>query len=101
MVAMALALVAMVATATTLARAEVDDPEKVDAWFDRLSHAKRKTTRLHFYFHNTFSGRSSTAVRVAEAAMTNKSPTLFGAVIMIDDPLTEGPDLESPLVGRA
>ncbi|KAI6701092.1 hypothetical protein NL676_015416 [Syzygium grande] len=33
--------------------------------------------------------------------MTNKSPTLFGAVIMIDDPLTEGPDLESPLVGRA
>ncbi|XP_056160686.1 dirigent protein 23-like [Syzygium oleosum] len=97
----ALALVAMVATATTLARAEVDDPEKVDPWFDRLSHAKRKTTRLHFYFHDTFSGKSPTAVRVAEAAMTNKSPTLFGAVIMIDDPLTEGPDPEPPLVGRA
>jgi len=45
MVAVALALVA---TATTLARAKADDPKKVDAWFTRLSHSKCKTTRLPF-----------------------------------------------------
>ncbi|XP_030523156.1 dirigent protein 22-like [Rhodamnia argentea] len=98
MVAVALALVA---TAAILARAKTDDPEKVDAWFSRLSHAKRKTTRLHFYFHDTPSGKSPTAVRVAKAAMTKKSSTTFGAVTIIDDPLTEGPEPESPLLGRA
>ncbi|KAF8033153.1 hypothetical protein BT93_D1913 [Corymbia citriodora subsp. variegata] len=97
-VAMALALVAM---AAQLTRAEADDPKKVDKWFNRLSHAERKTTRLHFYFHDTISGKSLTAVRIAEATMTKKSPTLFGVVNMMDDPLTEGPKAESPLVGRA
>ncbi|XP_010023728.2 dirigent protein 23 [Eucalyptus grandis] len=99
MVVAALALA--VATAVVLARAEADDPKKVNAWFNRLSHAKRKTTRLHFYFHDTLSGKNPTAVRVAEAAMSEKSPTLFGVVNMIDDPLTEGPEPESPLIGRA
>ncbi|XP_048128315.1 dirigent protein 23-like [Rhodamnia argentea] len=99
--AMVVAALALVASAVTLARAEADDPEKVDAWFTRLSHAERKTTRLHFYFHDTLSGKNPTAVRVAEATMTEKSPTLFGLVNMIDDPLTEGPEPESPLVGRA
>ncbi|KAF8033156.1 hypothetical protein BT93_D1916 [Corymbia citriodora subsp. variegata] len=82
-VAVALALGA---TATTLAHAEPDDPKKVDAWFTRLSHAKRKTTRLHFHFHGTLSGESPTAAVVAEAAMTKKSPTPFGAVNIMDDP---------------
>ncbi|KAI3441231.1 PLCXc domain-containing protein [Psidium guajava] len=95
------AALALVATAATLARAEADDPEKVDDWFNRLSHAERKTTRLHFYFHDTLSGKNPTAVRVAEAKMTEESPTLFGLVNMIDDLLTEGPEPESPLVGRA
>lgn len=98
MVVVALALVAMAATP---ARAEADDPEKVDVWFTRLSHAERKTTRLHFYFHDTLSGKNPTAVRVAEAKMTEKSPTFFGLVNVIDDLLTEGPEPESPLVGRA
>ncbi|KAL3722667.1 hypothetical protein ACJRO7_034957 [Eucalyptus globulus] len=92
---------APVATATTLARAEADNPEKVDAWFSRLSHTKLKTTRLRFYFHDTLSGKSPTAVRVAKAAMTKKSWMLFRAVNIIDDPLTEGLEPESPLVGSA
>ncbi|KAK3419623.1 hypothetical protein EUGRSUZ_G00281 [Eucalyptus grandis] len=95
------ALALVVAMVAKHARAEADDPGKVDAWFNGLSHADRKTTRLHFYFHDTLSGRKPTAVRVAEATMTDKSPTGFGVVNMIDDPLTEGPEPESPLVGRA
>ena len=33
--------------------------------------------------------------------MTNKSATVFGAVLMMDDPLTVGPEPSSKLVGRA
>ncbi|KAJ4966128.1 hypothetical protein NE237_017977 [Protea cynaroides] len=62
---------------------------------------EEKTTELHFYFHDTVSGKQPSAVRVAEAAETNKSPTLFGMVMMADDPLTEGPQLTSKEVGRA
>nr|CAN76752.1 hypothetical protein VITISV_009422 [Vitis vinifera] len=62
---------------------------------------EEKLSHLHFYFHDIISGPKPTAVRVAEAAMTNKSPTVFGAVLMMDDPLTVGPEPSSKLVGRA
>ncbi|XP_030522994.2 dirigent protein 21-like [Rhodamnia argentea] len=105
LIAMGAVALALVATAATLARAKSDDPEKVNAWFrglsQPLSHAKHKTTHLHFYLHDTLSGKSPTVVRAAEAAMTKTSPTLFGAVNILDDPLTEGPELASPLVGWA
>lgn len=56
---------------------------------------------FHFYFHDTLSGKKPSAVPVAKAADTNRSPTRFGLVVMADDPLTEGPDPNSKLVGRA
>ncbi|XXG65163.1 hypothetical protein AAC387_Pa05g2935 [Persea americana] len=62
---------------------------------------KEKLSHLHFYFHDIVSGRNPTAVRVASAPMTNNSATGFGAVVMIDNPLTEGPEPTSKLVGRA
>ncbi|KAF7818923.1 dirigent protein 22-like [Senna tora] len=66
-----------------------------------LGLRKEKLSHLHFYFHDIVSGRNATAVRVAEAAMTNTSATGFGVVTMMDDPLTEGPDAGSKVVGRA
>ncbi|CAM8991024.1 unnamed protein product [Rhodiola kirilowii] len=57
------------------------------------------TTNLQFYFHDTFSGKDPTAVRVAEP--TSQSWNLFGAMVMVDDKLTEGYDVDSKLVGRA
>ncbi|KAJ7978590.1 Dirigent protein [Quillaja saponaria] len=62
---------------------------------------KENTTNLQFYFHDKLSGKNPSAVRVAQAADTDKSPTLFGMVMMADDPLTETPDPNSKLVGRA
>ncbi|OEL33692.1 Dirigent protein 19 [Dichanthelium oligosanthes] len=61
-----------------------------------------KSTHIKLYWHDVVSGPSPTAVQVARAAVTNTSKTGFGAVVVIDDPLTEGPDLKSskPL-GRA
>ncbi|KAI3446401.1 hypothetical protein Pfo_003066, partial [Paulownia fortunei] len=62
---------------------------------------RQKLSHLHFYFHDIVSGRNPTAVRVAEAAMTNSSATGFGFVVMMDDPLTLGPNMSSKIVGRA
>ncbi|KAI3924121.1 hypothetical protein MKW92_001326 [Papaver armeniacum] len=60
-----------------------------------------KMTKLRFYFHDIITGNSPTAVQIAQATGTNTSSTMFGALMMIDDPLTEGPDPNSRLVGRA
>ncbi|PWA75726.1 disease resistance-responsive (dirigent-like protein) family protein [Artemisia annua] len=66
-----------------------------------LGFKKEKLSHLHFYLHDIPSGNNPTAVRVAEAAMTNTSETSFGATVMFDDPLTIGPERTSKLLGRA
>lgn len=72
------------------------------SWANQLEESgKDKVTNLQFYFHDTLSGKNPTAVKVAQAADTDKSPTLFGSVFMIDDALTETADPKSKLVGRA
>ncbi|RZC44011.1 hypothetical protein C5167_036961 [Papaver somniferum] len=65
------------------------------------SSPPEKMTKLHFYLHDNLIGSNQTGFRIAEAAITNSSSTFFGATFMVDDPLTEGPDPESRLVGRA
>ncbi|XP_062021641.1 dirigent protein 23-like [Rosa rugosa] len=75
-------------------------------WAESVEATKEATpsqtvTNLQFYFHDTVSGKNPSAVRVAQASDTEKSPTLFGALLMADDPLTETPDPNSKLVGRA
>ncbi|XP_015901352.1 dirigent protein 22-like [Ziziphus jujuba] len=67
----------------------------------KLGLKKQKLSHLHFYFQDIVSGRNPTAIRVAQAKMTNTSKSLFGAVFVMDDPLTMGPELSSKLVGRA
>ncbi|XP_059069521.1 dirigent protein 23-like [Cryptomeria japonica] len=62
---------------------------------------REKVSNLNFYFHDTVSGQNVTAVQVASAPSTNASSTFFGTVMVIDDLLTEGPDLTSKLLGRA
>ncbi|KAK7264168.1 hypothetical protein RJT34_31773 [Clitoria ternatea] len=63
---------------------------------------KETVTNLQFYFHDTLSGQNPSAVRVAQPVDKNKSfITLFGALMMADDPLTETSDPKSKMVGRA
>ncbi|XP_065618086.1 dirigent protein 22-like [Quercus suber] len=66
-----------------------------------LGLKREKLSHLHFYFHDILSGPKPSAVRVAQAAMTNTSSTSFGAVSVIDDALTMLPDNSSKVVGRA
>ena len=65
------------------------------------SSGKEKDSRLHFYFHNTLSGKNPSAVELAEASTTKKLPNLFGLLNIFDDPLTEGPEPISMLVDPA
>ncbi|XP_062005045.1 dirigent protein 22-like [Rosa rugosa] len=67
----------------------------------KLGLKKEKLSHLRFYFHDIVSGHSPTVVRVAEAPTTKNSSTAFGAVMMMDDPLTAGPELGTKLVGKA
>ena len=45
----------------------VHSTNKVDEWIQKLHHAKEKVSTLHFYFHDTLSGKNPSAVEVAEA----------------------------------
>ncbi|KDP40497.1 hypothetical protein JCGZ_24496 [Jatropha curcas] len=58
-----------------------------------------KMTRLHFYFHDIPSGNNPTAILIA--GPPSKIANNFGSTFMMDDPLTEGPEPTSKLVGRA
>ncbi|XP_010693845.2 dirigent protein 21 [Beta vulgaris subsp. vulgaris] len=62
---------------------------------------QQNLTHLHFYFHDYVQGANQTALRIAQAPTTDKSPGAFGALVMIDDPLTEGPEHDSKIVGYA
>ena len=58
-----------------------------------------KLTHLHFYFHDILDGTNPSAIRIV--GPPKKSVSGFGSTFMIDDPLTEGPEATSKLVGRA
>ncbi|KAI3833398.1 hypothetical protein MKX03_029595 [Papaver bracteatum] len=62
---------------------------------------KQKLSHFHMYWHNVVAGPKPTSVVVAKAPKTSKSNNYFGGVVMIDDALTEGPELGSRLIGRA
>ncbi|KAK4419780.1 Dirigent protein 21 [Sesamum alatum] len=61
----------------------------------KASHIVEKMSHLHFYFHDIFSGKHPTAITVA--GRENK----FGGTVITDDPLTEGVEHRSKVVGRA
>lgn len=59
------------------------------------AHRVEKVSHLHFYFHDIVSGKNPTTIVVA--GTRNK----FGMTTILDDPLTEGPEPGSKVVGRA
>ncbi|KAF3444429.1 hypothetical protein FNV43_RR14121 [Rhamnella rubrinervis] len=61
---------------------------------------KEKLSHFRLYWHDIYSGPSPTALRLVRPP-SNSSGTSFGAISIIDDPLTHGPELSSKLLGRA
>ncbi|GAB4835131.1 Dirigent protein 19 [Ancistrocladus abbreviatus] len=65
-----------------------------------LSHNKKeKLTQFRAYWHDVVSGRNPTSVPVINPPMNTS--TFFGGMSMIDNALTEGPEMSSKLIGRA
>ncbi|CAN0927576.1 Dirigent protein 2 [Linum grandiflorum] len=60
---------------------------------------REKQTHLHFYFHDTVLAPYPLNHNAVPGIVN--SSTLFGVMVMADDPLTAGPELNSTLVGRA
>lgn len=77
------------------------EAQSSDQWYKRVETEKEVITTLEFYFHDIVSGRDASAVRIAQPLNNTSSPNLFGVLMMIDDPLTVGPEQSSKIVGRA
>ncbi|XP_062019899.1 dirigent protein 4-like [Rosa rugosa] len=66
-------------------------------------HRKEKVTHLHFYYFDILSGTKPSAVEIARPSLTRNdtSPTPFGSLTATDDPLREGPETNSTVIGNA
>ncbi|KAI3511680.1 hypothetical protein L1887_18837 [Cichorium endivia] len=61
-----------------------------------------KLSHFRFYWHDIVTGPNPTVLNIVKPLPKNKtSPTIFGLINMIDDPLTEKPEVDSKLLGRA
>ncbi|KAF3943212.1 hypothetical protein CMV_030205 [Castanea mollissima] len=58
-----------------------------------------KRSHLHFYLHDTHTGKSPTAVRIAR--LQNITFMNIINAMIADGPLTQGPKLTTKLIGRA
>ncbi|XP_022947846.1 dirigent protein 15 [Cucurbita moschata] len=68
----------------------------------RRVHLKPKVTHLRFFLFDILSGDKPTAVKVAHSNVTFGTSVIpFGTVYAIDDPLREGPEYNSTLIGNA
>ncbi|KAI8024064.1 Dirigent protein 23 [Camellia lanceoleosa] len=92
-------MISLIVTMPSVQTLQVEQPNNQLSWAKTLKSKKQIVTNLQFYFHDTVSGKTPSAVRVAQSFYTENSPTRFGAVMMADDPLTESPDPSSKLMG--
>ncbi|KAL1541158.1 dirigent protein 11-like [Salvia divinorum] len=59
-----------------------------------------KITRLHFYLHDVIGGDRPTVWGVAACNLTDVLPSAFGKLVVLDNLVTSGPNLDSGEVGR-
>lgn len=98
---MAIQISFLILVASTLAfsvRAQNGDEA---TWAKRVDSGDQVVTTLQFYFHDKLSGSNPSAIQIARPLQSGTAPNLFGNLLMVDDPLTVGPDPSSKLVGRA
>ncbi|XP_004493625.1 pterocarpan synthase 1-like [Cicer arietinum] len=68
-----------------------------------LGFKQEKLTHIHFFFHDIVSGPKPTVSISVESPLSgkSKSPLPFGSLVIIEDPLTVGPELNSKQIGKA
>lgn len=70
-------------------------------WLEKARHAKGKVTELQYYVQDLFSSPTPSNIQVARANSTFSSPTFFGLVSVLDDPVRTLPGPNATIVGRA
>ncbi|KAH6821214.1 hypothetical protein C2S53_010328 [Perilla frutescens var. hirtella] len=75
-------------------------PGAVHSWLKNLPNLKEKVALFHFYLHDIIGGNNPTSYTVAEAKISATSPTHYGLIRVMDDPLTIGPEPDSNIIGR-
>ncbi|XP_057518019.1 dirigent protein 23-like [Amaranthus tricolor] len=70
-------------------------------WAKTEDYGHEQKTVLQFYFHDNQTGDFTTVALIAQPIEPTSSVSSFGRLFMVDDPLTDGPDPNSKLVGRA
>jgi hypothetical protein len=68
-----------------------------------LGFKQEKLTHIHFFLHDIVTGPKPTVVISSESPLNgkSKSPLPFGAIVVLEDPLTVGPELKSNQIGKA
>ena len=83
-------------------------PTHLHASFSHHSHIElpsqthqswQKQTHLHFFYHDLRTANSPSIVQIVDTPKNVHNG--FGTTFMMDDPMTEGPELSSKAVGRA
>ncbi|KAH7560415.1 hypothetical protein ACOSP7_017497 [Xanthoceras sorbifolium] len=64
-----------------------------------LGLKEEKLSHFRIFWHDILTGTSPSAIQVVPPVAN--SSTAFGLMRMIDNPLTQGPELSSKLIGRA
>ncbi|KAK7336690.1 hypothetical protein VNO77_17236 [Canavalia gladiata] len=68
----------------------------------QIGFREEKLTHIHFYFHEVFSGPKPSLVLALEPLKgKSNAPLPFGSLVVIENPLTVGPELDSIQVGKA
>ncbi|KAL0356604.1 UNVERIFIED_CONTAM: hypothetical protein Scaly_1346100 [Sesamum calycinum] len=79
-----------------------DSTDQKELWIQNISYdGKQTTVTIHFYVQDLLAGENKTVFVVANASITDQSPSDFGQVRVLDDLVTDGPDYYSTPVARA
>ncbi|KAK4489354.1 hypothetical protein RD792_005161 [Penstemon davidsonii] len=89
-------------SATVGATSTADDViESVENFYKNLNKDKLVLTKLKYYIHANFGvGPTQTVFEVARSNITGPSTNNFGRILIIDNKLTVGPDVNSQKVGQ-
>ncbi|XP_047942616.1 dirigent protein 21-like [Salvia hispanica] len=71
-----------------------------ESWVRTAVRGSESIAKLHFYVHDVRAGVDATLYRVANASITDTSPTSFGLVNVFDDLATADPDITAPQIAR-
>ncbi|CAK8543407.1 unnamed protein product [Lathyrus sativus] len=68
-----------------------------------LGFKQEKLTHINFFFHDIVTGPKPTMIISSESPLNGKSesPLPFGTIVVLEDPLTVGPELSSEQIGKA